>query len=216
MAADLADRVTSVGDRLQAGFLGTRALILGLAEHGYVDLAYRVITGPERPSWGYMVDQGATTVWERWDSDEKVGSGMNSLTHSPFSLVSEWFYHVLGGIAYDRAYAERRELTLRPSIPSALDEVRASVERPYGTIRSAWECSDGGIDFEVTIPGNLTGRLALPVTENATLLYQNERFPIDSIEPTPGGDAPSLEDGRAVVHVEPGNHRLRAEPAPGN
>ncbi|MFB6138387.1 MAG: family 78 glycoside hydrolase catalytic domain, partial [Halobacteriaceae archaeon] len=130
----LAEKVRTEDDgQLRTGFLGTRALINTLADHGEGDLAYEVVSQPEKPGWVYMVRQGATTMWERWDSDDRVGSGMNSYNHSPYALVSEYFYRALAGIRLDEPFATDRRVEIAPTFVSDLEWAEGSVDTPYGT-----------------------------------------------------------------------------------
>ncbi len=169
LVAELVALVEDAGGALQTGFLGTRALINALADHGHADLAYEVITRRERPGWGYMIEQGATTMWERWDSDDRVGSGMNSLNHSPFALVSEWFYRVPGGLRFERSFGEHRRVTIAPHFISDLEWASASVETPYGHVASKWDRSGDELVLDVTVPGNVTADVHVPTGESRAL-----------------------------------------------
>ncbi|WP_164471768.1 family 78 glycoside hydrolase catalytic domain, partial [Halosimplex salinum] len=201
VAANLAEKVRSDGDKLRTGFLGTRPLIHTLADHGYPELAYEVVSQPERPGWVYMAREGATTMWERWDSDDSVGSGMNSLNHSPFTHVSEFFYEVLAGIRIgDRPVTEH--VTVAPALVADLDWVEASVDTPNGSVESAWERTDDGYDFSVSVPWNATATVRLAdaadaaVAESVTTLTDDGDELPDGVESvTVDGDALAVEVG---------------------
>jgi len=168
VAATLAEQVRADGGKLRTGFLGTRPLIHTLAAHGYADVAYEVVSQPERPGWVYMARQGATTMWERWDSDDSVGSGMNSLNHSPFTHVSEFFYEVLAGLRVgDEPVTDHVEIA--PALVDDLDWAEASVETPNGDLASAWERTDDGYSLSVTVPWNATATVRLPDAAEATV-----------------------------------------------
>ncbi|PSP50466.1 alpha-L-rhamnosidase [Halobacteriales archaeon QH_1_68_42] len=222
VAANLAATVESDGGKLQSGFLGTRPLIRTLADHGYADLAYEVVSQPEQPGWVYMAREGATTMWERWDSDESVGSGMNSLNHSPFTHVSEFFYEVLAGIRIgDRPVTEG--VTVAPALVADLGWVEASVETRNGDLAVAWErhdedaCGGGGADgggdaydLSVTVPWNGTATVELPEAADAAASESGAAL-------SPDGDAPdgvrSVErDGDALlVEVGAGSYEFAVE-----
>ncbi|MBI0382736.1 family 78 glycoside hydrolase catalytic domain, partial [Streptomyces albiflaviniger] len=124
-----ADRLVAlIEDRdwhLSTGFLGTPRLLPTLTETGHTDVAYRLLHQRTFPSWGYQIDRGATTMWERWDSIKPDGSfqdvGMNSFNHYAYGSVGEWMYQNITGIA--PAAPGFREIVIRP--------------RPGGEVRSA-------------------------------------------------------------------------------
>jgi len=168
VAANLAAKVESDGGKLRTGFLGTRPLIHTLADHGYEELAYEVVTQPERPGWVYMARNGATTMWERWDSDSSVGSGMNSLNHSPFAHVSEFFYEVLAGIELgDEPLTEH--VTVAPALVEDLDWAAARLDTAAGELAVEWEKQDGTYDLDVTVPWNGSATVRLPGAADATV-----------------------------------------------
>jgi len=204
VAANLAEKVRSDGGKLRTGFLGTRPLIHTLAAHGYQELAYEVVSQPERPGWVYMARQGATTMWERWDSDDSVGSGMNSLNHSPFTHVSEFFYEVLAGLRIgDDPVTEHVEVA--PALVDDLDWVEASVDTPNGDLTSAWERTDDGYSLSVTVPWNATATVRLPdaaeatVRESGTDLSESSADGVASVD----GDA-----GDLLVEVGAGTYEF--------
>jgi len=205
---NLVANVESDGGKLQTGFLGTRPLVHTLADHGHGDLAYRVVSQPEQPGWVYMARNGATTMWERWDSDDSVGSGMNSLNHSPFTHVSEFFYEVLAGIRLaDRPATEA--VTVAPALVEDLDSVSASVETAGGEMNVDWT-RDTGCRYElsVTVPWNTHGTVRLPdaaeaaVTESGVALSEKTPAGIRSSEP---------DDGTLVVEVGAGTYEFAVE-----
>jgi len=202
VAANLAGKVRDDGGKLRSGFLGTRPLVHTLADHGYGELAYEVVSQPERPGWVYMVRNGATTMWERWNSDESVGSGMNSLNHSPFTHVSEFFYEVLAGIRVeDRPMTE--SVTVAPTLVDDLDWVEASVETRNGELAVAWErAEDGGqtggggdgdeYDLSVTVPWNGSATVELPDAADAAVTESG------SVLSAAGGDPDDVVGVRSV------------------
>ncbi|MCU4975491.1 glycoside hydrolase family 78 protein [Halobacteria archaeon AArc-m2/3/4] len=206
----LATKVREDDGKLRSGFLGTRPLIHVLANHGYEDLAYEVVTQPEQPGWMYMVHQGATTMWERWDSDEQVGSGMNSLNHSPFTFVSEWFYRTLAGIDFgDGSVLDRIEVA--PTVVEDLEWVEGTLETPLGDLASRWERTDNSLAVTVQIPWNAKACVRIPfehdgmsVCEGETVLWEDgSRVAL----PT-GVTHVDREDDTLVVNVESGTYRF--------
>ncbi|WP_227379404.1 family 78 glycoside hydrolase catalytic domain [Haladaptatus halobius] len=198
VAENLAEKVRSDGGKLQTGFLGTRPLIHTLAEHGFDELAYEVVSQPEQPGWVYMARNGATTMWERWNSDESVGSGMNSLNHSPFTHVSEYFYEVLAGIKLgDEPVTDH--LTIAPSIVTALDWVSASMETRAGKLTVDWKCDGDTYNLAVTVPWNGQATVRLPNAAEAAVTESD----LSLAEGAPDGVL-SVEADGADILVEVG------------
>jgi alpha-L-rhamnosidase len=208
VASTLAETVRDADDRLMTGFLGTPALVHALADHGHADLAYKVVSQPERPGWVYMARNGATTMWERWNSDESVGSGMNSLNHSPFTHVSEFFYEVLAGIRFvDRPATEA--VTVAPALVEDLDSVSASVETSSGEIAVDWtRDTDGRYDLSVTVPWNTAGTVRLPDAAEAAVTESG----VSLSEGAPAGILSSeQDDGDLVLDVSAGEYDFAVE-----
>lgn len=189
---NLVEKVENDGGKLRTGFLGTRPLIHTLADHGHADLAYQVVSQPEQPGWVYMARNGATTMWERWNSDESVGSGMNSLNHSPFTHISEFFYEVLAGIRFEDQ-AATDHVTIAPSFVDDLGWASASVETPNGELSVDWEReTDGTYELSVTVPWNTDATLRLPdaadaaVSESGVSLIDDAPAGILSVEQQQG------------------------------
>jgi len=97
VAATIAENVRAKDNHQTTGFLGVSLLLPTLGDFGYNDLAYKVAAQKTYPSWGYAVKQGATTIWELWDSDTK-GPSMNSRNHFALGSCGEWYYGYLAGI----------------------------------------------------------------------------------------------------------------------
>lgn len=174
----LADLIAEENNAMSTGFIGTRPLLPALTATGHHDLAARLLQNRKYPSWGFEVVNGATTVWERWNSYTKEGgfvAGMNSFSHYSFGAVCEWMFESLAGIDTDGpAY---KHLILRPQIPSKdsnpdfapIDWVEAEYDSIRGKIKVAWKKTETGLEYEVTIPANTTATLELPVGEGAVV-----------------------------------------------
>jgi len=167
----LVEKIRTEDDgKLQTGFIATRPLIFTLVEHGYEELAYHVVSQPEQPGWVYMVEQGATTMWERWDSDERLGGFMNSMNHRPWTLISEWFYRTIVGI--DAAEPGFEHVKIAPTVVGDLTWAGAQTETVKGTVSSRWELTETEergsreMKLDVAIPGNATGTVEIPTLGN--------------------------------------------------
>jgi alpha-L-rhamnosidase len=172
-----ADRLVSAIERhdghLATGFLGTPELCFVLAETGHLDVAYQLLNHDTYPSWGYMIKNGATTMWERWDGyTEEEGihdPGMNSFNHYAYGSIGEWLYRVVAGINAD--LPGYKMVHLRPHPGGGLDYAKAGYRSVHGTIRSAWRVEEDdargarAVHYEVTVPANTTAILEIPTEE---------------------------------------------------
>lgn len=145
----------------RTGFLGTAVLLPVLSNNGYHDLAGEMALREESPSWLHMVKAGATTVWERWNSDT-AGSGMNSRNHFLFGAVTEWYFGYLAGIKPDPEYPGFKHFFVRPMPIAGLDFIKAEHETLYGAIRVEWRRQGQVIDMTLTVPGNTVATVQLP------------------------------------------------------
>ena len=154
---------------LTTGFLGTPLLLGVLTENGQVDLAYDLLLQTSYPGWLYPVTQGATTMWERWNSwTAKDGFGpvaMNSFNHYAYGAVGEWFYETICGINPDGADdpCGFKCFRLQPHFGHRLQNASAKYDSIYGTIVSEWERQDDGtVKWRFAIPCNTTAKVATP------------------------------------------------------
>jgi alpha-L-rhamnosidase len=208
----LVDKLAEDDDTLQTGFLGTRPLIHTLVDHGHADVAWRIVTNEDVPSWLYMVEQGATTMWERWDSDERVGSGMNSLNHSPFTHVSEWFYEVLAGISIGPQTAITDHVELAPTVIDDLEWASASVRTPNGTLESGWERTDEELTVNCSIPWNTTADVRVPGGVHGTVSLDGTPLEAGEQPSVDGVTAVTADAGDLLVQVGSGDYQITRTP----
>ncbi|HOS91931.1 MAG TPA: family 78 glycoside hydrolase catalytic domain, partial [Armatimonadota bacterium] len=164
VAAHIAQDVRGRNEHLSTGFLGTAFLLPVLSDMGYHDLAYRVATQRTYPSWGYMVEKGATTIWELWNSDTE-GPGMNSRNHFALGGVGEWFYEYLAGIRPDADHPGFEHFTVWPRPVAGLAWAKADYNSPHGRIRSAWRLDGDRLVMDVEVPANTTATIHVPTTD---------------------------------------------------
>lgn len=217
----LADRIAKNDHRMATGFLGTKALLPTLSEKGQHDLACRLFQSRKFPSWGYEVEQGATSVWERWDSFTKEhgfnGAGgnqnasMNSFSHYSFGAVMEWAYRYLAGIDTDGVGFKRIFIRPGPPTPGSnpdvkpIDWVKAEYGSIHGKIVSQWKRDGDRFELNVTIPANTTATVFLPAKDAASITESGK--PLSAIE---GVKALRMEGDRALLTVESGTYRFAA------
>lgn len=147
------------------GLIGGQWLNQLLTRNGRIDLAYTFATNRTYPSWGYMVEQGATTIWELWNGDT-ADPAMNSGNH--VMLVGDlitWLYQDLAGIKSDPKIPGFKRLVMEPKMPGDLAWVKASHRSPYGLVASEWKRTGSRLTWAVTIPPNTSALLALPAPD---------------------------------------------------
>jgi len=163
--AKMVAALAKYGDRMSTGFHSSHALMLELSDRGRTDLAFRLAQSKAFPSWGYSVEQGATTIWERWDGYVKgrgfQDPGMNSFNHWAFGAVTEWLMKVVIGIRPGEAGKDWREFVIEPH-PGQLTHAKGSYRSLYGLVEVAWRRAGGRIELDVTIPANTMAEVRLP------------------------------------------------------
>ena len=150
--------------RLGVGFLGVNLLLPTLTDVHHTDGAYYVITGTEFPSWGYSIAQGATTIWERWNSFTKARgfdtSGMNSFNHYAYGSCVEWLYRTVLGI--DTLDAGFGRIVIRPEPGPGVTTARGHYDSIRGRIETAWAIENSQFALDVTLPPNTSAEICLP------------------------------------------------------
>jgi beta-glucosidase-like glycosyl hydrolase len=164
-AKRLTELVRDTGYTIPTGFLGTPVIMDALTATGHADVAYRLLLQQKAPSWLYEVKQGATTIWERWDSllpDGTVNpSGMTSFNHYAFGAVADWLHRTVAGVA--PAGPGYRRIRFAPVPPRrGLTAASAQLATPYGPAASSWWLEDGELRLTVTVPIGATGEVHLP------------------------------------------------------
>lgn len=167
-AKNLTDTIVSTienrfGGHISCGVVGIQWLMRMLSESGNGDVAYRMASTPDYPGWGYMVEQGATTIWELWNGNTADPS-MNSGNH--VMLLGDlipWYYEYLGGIRPDPERPGFKHVIFKPDFSiKDITEVTAEHPSPYGLIKSHWRRLGDSITWELTLPANTSGEVYLP------------------------------------------------------
>ena len=148
-------------NHLTTGFLGTPFLLSVLGDQGRVDVAYSLLLNTTYPSWGYMVEKGATTWWERWNGDTGDPS-MNSYNHYAFGSVMAWVYRRVAGIDTDGVAPGYHHVVIRPYMDERLPHARAAYDSVYGTVMTDWTKDAAGLRLKVQVPANATATVYLP------------------------------------------------------
>ena len=203
-AGHLAIDVENFG-HITTGFLGTPLICNVLTDHGYIRLAYKLLTRKEYPSWLYPVTMGATTIWERWDGIKPDSTfqdpGMNSFNHYAYGAIGKWMYEVIAGIGIDPARPGYKNIIIHPRPGGGLSYAEAFHESPYGMIRSGWKLKDDELTMNITVPPNTTASVYLP---SGTVEAVINDIPLKDFK----GTKISLPDN-TVVNVGSGEYKVR-------
>ncbi len=160
---------------ITTGFSGTPNILPALTRGGYVQEAFNMISCTDFASWLYPVTEGATTVWERWNSYDNAfaspsSNSMNSFNHFALGAVGQWMYEFQLGITTDHGQgaAGYQHFVLQPNAAGLYTALEGSYESNYGTIRSAWKADKGRMTgYDCSVPANTWATLYLPVGEDA-------------------------------------------------
>ncbi len=162
IADNLAKSVIDNNTQLDVGLLGTRAILNALSENGYADLAWKLASRREFPSWGWWIVNGATTLYENWDIESESDLSMN---HIMFGDISAWYYKALGGIYVDEDNPGFKHIILKPNFVNGLNEFKAKHKGPYGEIISEWKRTGSTVNYFIKIPANSSATLYLKTDE---------------------------------------------------
>jgi len=158
------------GGHVSTGVIGIQQLMRALTEFGNPELALKIASNDTYPSWGYMVRQGATTIWELWNGNT-ARPDMNSANH--VMLLGDlliWKYEYLAGIrSLEPGF---KKIMLKPYPIKGLDYVNCSYDSVYGTIVSNWKRDGEKFEWTFTIPANTTATVCIPTAEG----YQNVEY----------------------------------------
>jgi alpha-L-rhamnosidase len=150
---------------VSTGLVGIQWLMRGLSDRGKAGLAYQIATNRDYPSWGYMIENDATTIWELWNGNT-ADPGMNS--HNHVMLLGDfivWCYEYLAGIQNTAGSAGFKNITMKPYPVEGLDYVTASYHSVRGEIKSAWKKQDGHFIWDITIPANASATIYIPASD---------------------------------------------------
>lgn len=166
--SNIADKTRNdLNGHVSVGVIGIQQLLRCLTEYGQADLAFKIASESTYPSWGYMAEKGATTIWELWNGDTADPS-MNSGNHVMLlgDLIT-WEYECLGGIR--AAKPGFKEIILKPYPVEGLDWVKCSYDSVYGKIISSWKKSGKSFVWNITIPANTSARVFVPGVPDASI-----------------------------------------------
>ena len=197
-ASKLVAKIEANHGLLGTGFLGTPYLLEELVKAGYPAVAYKLLLNTAYPSWGYQVEHGATTIWERWNGDQMLHDpSMNSFNHYAYGAVADWIYRYAAGVDTTPLDAGFHTVILHPVFDARLGNIHFDYDSTYGQIHSDWAVKGTTAEWHLTIPANTTARLELKPGEAA-------KYTLD------GAPLTSLMAAKAADHGQNGGFELPA------
>jgi alpha-L-rhamnosidase len=208
MVPNLVRKINEADNHLRTGFLGTPLLAPVLDKYGQTDLMYDILFKETYPSWFYSINQGATTMWERWNSYSHTdGFGevsMNSFNHYAYGAIGQWLYEGIAGISpLEPGY---KKILIAPKPGEQLEHASAEYNSVYGIIASNWKKTDNKLQLDVTIPPNTTATIVLPIDAKMNLLMNGKPFKhSDDLKLI------KRNSNNVVIHTNPGSYTFKTE-----
>jgi hypothetical protein len=173
VAASVAADVEAKGMHLNTGVLGTKYLLPVLTDAGYADVALKLAQQTSYPSWGYKIENGATTMWEHWALEAR------SRGHYFLGTVDDWYFHHVAGIqpSDDTGY---RDITIAPKVTQHLRWAKATTQTPYGPVLSDWKRTGRTLTLNASVPVGAIATIELPAA-NLKVVTERGR-PIDKVD----------------------------------
>jgi alpha-L-rhamnosidase len=188
------------------GIVGGQWLMRTLTNTGHEDVACLLAAQSTYPSWGYMANRGATTIWELWNGDYG-DPGMNSGNH--VMLLGDliiWFYENLGGIKADPANPAFKHILMKPQVAGDLTFVKAAHQSIYGEIKSGWKLENNLFIWDITIPANTTATVYVPTRAKEEVLEGGK-----SASKGTGIKFVGWEENTAVFEIQSGSYSFTSE-----
>ena len=164
--AHLVADIAAHGGCLQTGFLGTMILMETLSDAGLSKSAYDLLFQEKCPSWLFSVNNGATTIWERWDCYDPAKGfqdpGMTSFNHYSYGAVYAWMMSTVAGIREDPSSPGMRHFILAPVPDRRLGFAKAAYDAPCGRIESEWRYVKDLCSWRFRIPEGATATVRVP------------------------------------------------------
>ena len=177
----LVQLIEDFGGRMSTGFVGTPIILHVLSDNGRADVAFRLLLQERNPSWLFSVNQGATTMWEHWDSQKEDGSfwstAMNSFNHYAYGSVYDWMFGDMVGITVCDDGAGYQAITYKPHTDPRIGFAKGSVQTRQGLVAASWKyLPDGAVRYELSLPAGTTAYVQIPGVAVKTLTGGNYVF----------------------------------------
>lgn len=197
---------------LATGNICTKYLPEVLTQYGHAEIAFQIATRETYPSWGYMMANGATTIWERWE--KACGEGMNSHNHPMLGSISAWFYRALAGLRLDPSAAGSSHFLIQPARVSGMNKASASLQTVRGEASVNWQREAKTFTLSTQIPANAKATVVLPfdlkrevahITLNHQTFWPSNESSIESARLITG------DDHRIVLSIGSGSYAFQVE-----
>lgn len=197
-------------NRISTGFCSTLPMMLELTKRNHNDVAYQLLQSRRFPSWYYMIDQGATSMWERWDGYVK-GRGfqswfMNSFNHYSIGSIGEWIYRVILGINLDENQPGYKHIIIQPRPGGTLTWAKGHYNSIRGKIGVNWSLKDEKFNLEVTIPANTSATVYIPATDPNKITESGK--PLTKSEEI---ELVGYENSTAQIEIKSGTYRFESK-----
>jgi alpha-L-rhamnosidase len=197
LAQDIRDKHQG---HLSTGIFGTKFMLDELSKNGQHDLALEIVKKTDFPGWGYMIENGATTLWEHWAYSDNTYSH----NHPMFGSVSEWFYKWLGGIQPHPKAVGFNRIVIRPQTKGSISWVKSSYRSVKGMITSNWEKNDHNLTMNIEIPPNTEAEVYIPAQDINNV--EESGRPLSKAE---GVTYLTTEQGKIKCKVLPGRYSFK-------
>jgi alpha-L-rhamnosidase len=189
------ERTILVDDKghINAGMHGTYFLLKYLMEADRNDLIYEMVSKTTWPGWGYMLEQGATTIWEGWSGQSRI--------HDTLISVGSWFIQGIGGIRLDEKAPGFRRFIIKPAVVGDLKFARTRYKSIHGPIVSNWRIEGDTLHLDVSAPPNTTATVYVPAASSEAVTEGGR-----PAAKSPGVKAVGYENGRALFEIAPGQY----------
>jgi alpha-L-rhamnosidase len=184
---------------LTTGIFGTKFMLQALTDAGRADVAFAIVNQSTFPGWGYMLENGATTLWEHWEFSDNTFSH----NHPMFGSVSEWFYRALAGLNAAPDAVGFDKIIICPQPAGDLNWVKASYDSVRGQIVSEWRRAPRKFSLRVRVPVGVTATVVLPSVEGTPVTEGGT-----AVERVPGVRPLMRGNGAAVMSVGAGDYEF--------
>jgi alpha-L-rhamnosidase len=195
----LVENIHRYGDHLSTGIQTTHRAMLELTRQNSSDLAWQLLTNRTFPSWLYMVDNGATTIWERWDGFVKgrgfQDAGMNSFNHWAFGAVGEWMWRNIAGLNPDDSKPGWKHFIIAPKPGAGVNWAGGDYRSIRGRIACHWKLADSKFVIHVSVPPNTSASIRIPTIDGSRITEAGQTVATAAMLP-----------GCAVVEVGSGDY----------
>jgi alpha-L-rhamnosidase len=204
------DKFVPYAGRMNTGFHSTLCLMKELVKRGYSKKAFELLETKDFPSWGYSIEQGATSIWERWDGYVKgrgfQGAGMNSFNHYAFGSIGEWMYENILGIQPDNNSPGFKHFMLKPFPEGTLTQAAGSYNSISGKIEVEWKKEKGQFEYHFIVPPNTSATVCIP-GKSMDLVWLDGK----KLSALPEKIQTDYKDGYTIFEVESGAYTFTSE-----